>query len=40
MVKEIEDNIDDLIKEKDEYFRSDGQQVSKQTRIPDAQNVY
>jgi len=29
MVKEIEDNMDDLIKEKDEYFRSDGQLVSK-----------
>ena len=40
MVKEIDDNIDDLIKEKEQYFKSDGQSVSKKSSIPDAPNVY
>ena len=40
MVKEIEDNIDDLLKEKEEYFKSDGQSVSKKSAINNQPNVY
>ena len=40
MVKEIDDNIDDLIKEKEDYFKADGQSVSKRSKISEAPNVY
>lgn len=40
MIKEIEDNIDEIVKEKEEYFRSDGQSTSKKSRILDAPNGY
>ena len=36
MIKEIDDNIDELIQEKEEYFKGDGQSVSRK----DAPNVY
>ena len=39
MVQEIEDNIEGLLKEKEEYFKSDGQSVYK-SGIPDAPNIY
>lgn len=40
MVKEIDDNIEGLLAEKEEYFKGDGQSVSKRSGIPDAPNVY
>ena len=40
MVKEIEDNIDGLLAEKEEYFKGDGQSVSRRSAIPDAPNIY
>ena len=40
MVKEIEDNMDGLLKEKEEYFKSDGQSVTHKSGIPDAPNIY
>lgn len=41
MVQEIEDNIDDLLLEKEEYFKGDGQQsVSRKSKIIEAPNSY
>ena len=40
MIKEIDDNIDGLLAEKEEYFKGDGQSVSKRSGIPDAPNIY
>lgn len=40
MVKEIDDNIEDLVKEKEDYYSNDGQSVSRKSKIPDTPNVY
>lgn len=40
MIQEIEDNMDGLLQEKEEYFKSDGQSVTHKSGIPDAPNIY
>ena len=40
MIKEIDDNIDGLVKEREDYFSNDGQSVGRRSGIPDAPNVY